>query len=464
MPGEPPAIFGDALRRLSAAATYLYQDSSRFWYSTQPTVTKMAEDRAEQLKRDTDKVAQELEARVRENVRQMGNFTRVHALPRSSADVSDDLETRLVILPAEHPYSKEPRSPAEAAAQAILESRGNTPRIYRNTLVFLAVDKVRLQDLDEALRRFLAWRSILAEKEALNLDPFQAKQAETQLRSADGAITARLPEAYQWLLVPEQVTPQAPITWQSIRLSSSDPLAVRAYKKLTSDDSIVPALGSTILRKYLDEVPLWRGDDVSVKQLIEDFARFLYLPRLGGPDVLVQAVCDGVALLTMDTDAFAFAEGFDGQAGRYRGLRCNQNINHASATSGLVVKPPVARQQLESEKVEITAGPGIIDTGSGTQGGNGEKGHDQGNVDLPKPIVRRRFHATADLNPTRVGRDAGRIAEEVISHLSGQSGAKVRVTLEIEANFPTGASDHLVRIVTENSRALKFVSLEFEKE
>jgi hypothetical protein len=52
MPGESPAVFGDALRRLAAAATYLYQDGPRYWYSTQPTVTKLAEDRAEQLKRN----------------------------------------------------------------------------------------------------------------------------------------------------------------------------------------------------------------------------------------------------------------------------------------------------------------------------------------------------------------------------------------------------------------------------
>ena len=59
MPGESPAIFGDALRRLAGAATYLYQDGPRYWYSTQPTVTKLAEDRAEQLKRDPDKVVAE---------------------------------------------------------------------------------------------------------------------------------------------------------------------------------------------------------------------------------------------------------------------------------------------------------------------------------------------------------------------------------------------------------------------
>jgi hypothetical protein len=33
------------------------------------------------------------------------------------------------------------------------------------------------------VRKYLAWESILAEKEALNLDPHQVKQAETQLKA-----------------------------------------------------------------------------------------------------------------------------------------------------------------------------------------------------------------------------------------------------------------------------------------
>ena len=64
----------------------------------------------------------------------------------------------------------------------------------------------------------------------------------------------------------------------------------------------------------------------------------------------------------------------------------------------------------------------------------------------------------------RTGRDAGRIADEVITHLAGLVGANVRVTLEIEADIPDGAPDHVVRTVTENSRTLKFSSHGFERE
>jgi hypothetical protein len=175
MPDESPAVFGDALRRLAASATYLYQDGPRYWYSTQPTVTKLAEDRAEQLKRDPDKVTIELDKRLRADLRKMGDFSRVHPLPGSSADVPDDLDARLVVLGIGQAYSKEPGSAAEVAAKDILEHRSNTPRMFRNALVFLVPDKTRIQDLDEAMRKYLAWESILGEKETLDLSPHQVK-------------------------------------------------------------------------------------------------------------------------------------------------------------------------------------------------------------------------------------------------------------------------------------------------
>jgi predicted AAA+ superfamily ATPase len=99
MPGEPPAIFGDALRRLAGAATYLYQDGTRVWYATQPTVTKLAEDRAEQLKREPDKVHAELDDRIREDTRKPGDFARVHVAKRSRRSRRSD--ARLVAA-AEH--------------------------------------------------------------------------------------------------------------------------------------------------------------------------------------------------------------------------------------------------------------------------------------------------------------------------------------------------------------------------
>jgi hypothetical protein len=466
MPGEAPAVFGDALRRLAGAATYLYQDGPRYWYSTQPTVTKLAEDRAEQLKHDPDKVVQDLEKRLRADLRQVGDFSRIHAMPQSGQDVPDDLDARLVVLRVEHAYSKEPFSAAETAAKAILETRGNTPRLYRNTLIFLAADKTRLQDLDEAARKYLAWESILAEQEQLDLTPLQVKQAETQLAAADSTVTARIPETYQWLLVPVQATPQVPVTWEALRLPGQDALAVRASKKLRSDELLLTGFAATRLRMELDRIPLWRGDHVAVKQLVEDFAQYLYLPRLKGPSVLVGAIRDGVSLLTWAQDGFALADSYDDATGRYRALRGGLLVALTEADSPtLLVKSDIARKQLDAERPEPTGGGG---TGGDTGGGGGTTPPGPGPVQPlpvpPKATLPKRFHGTVTLEPARVGRDAGRIADEVIAHLVGLVGADVKVTLEVEADIPSGVPDNVVRTVTENSRTLKFTSHGFERE
>ena len=458
MPGESPAVFGDALRRLAGAATYLYQDGARYWYSTQPTVTKLAEDRAEQLKRESDKVVHELDQRLRADLRKTGDFSRIHPLPQSGQEVPDDLDARLVVLGLEQTYGKEPDSAAEAAAKAILESRGNTPRLYRNTLAFLAADKMRLQDLDEATRRYLAWESILAEKETLDLSPHQVKQAETQKRAADGVVTARLPETYQWLLVPVQSSPQAEVEWQASRLKGQDALAARASKKLRDEELLITAFAATRLRMELDRVPLWSGDHVEIQQLVEHFARYLYLPRLQSSEVLLGAIRDGLAMVTWEQDSFAHAESYDEEAGRYRGLQFGRQIRIADASApGLLVKPDVARNQIDSE-TKPTETPDV--TPPELPG----SGRGPAEPELPETKAPTRFHGSVDLDVARVGRDAGRIAEEVISHLAGLVGAQVKVTLEIEADIPAGASDNVVRTVTENSRTLKFKSQGFESE
>lgn len=469
MPSESPAIFGDALRRLSGAATYLYQDGARYWYSTQPTVTKLAEDRTEQLKSDPDRINRELDSRLRADLRKQGDFTKIHPLPQSGQDVPDDVDARLVVLGADYPHSRDASSAAEAAAKTIIETRGTAPRLYRNTLVFLAADKTRLQDLDEAIRRFIAWQSILDEKNELDLTPHQVRQAETQKASADGSVNARLPEAFQWLLVPHQPTPQSPIEWQSFRLSGQEPLAVRASRKLRNDELLITGLAATRLRLELDQVPLWRGDYVAVKQLVEDFARYLYLPRLRDTGVLLDAIREGLGLLTWGKDSFAYAESYDEAASRYRGLRCGQMVSLSPENLvGVLVKPEPALKQQDNETPRPA--PGGTPTGGDPAKPNGDTpaitGEDSitGRGEAQKPQQPRRFHGSVALDAARVGRDASRVAEEVIAHLSGLMGANVRVTLEIEAEIPNGAPDNVVRTVTENSRTLKFNSQGFEED
>ncbi len=257
-------------------------------------------------------------------------------------------------------------------------------------------------------------------------------------------MTARIPETYQWLLVPVQATPQAAVSWEAIRLSGQDALAVRASKKLRNDELLLTGFAATRLRMELDRVPLWRGDHVAVKQLAEDFARYLYLPRLKDSSVLLGAIRDGVSLLNWEQDAFAFADSVDESDARYRGLRVGQLVMLASADgAGLLVKPDVARKQRDAETVPL---PGGTPGGGTNMGGGGTTPpaptSKTPGTTKPDPVTPprppKRFHGEVKLDADRVAVDASRVAAEVIAHLTGLVGAKVKVTLHVEAEIPSG--------------------------
>ena len=479
-PGESAATFGDALARLTDRAMHLYVDGERYWFSTQQTVARLAADRAGHL--SIDKVHQEIRERLRaatKDERSRGDFDRIHVCPEGGADVSDEPEARLVVLDPEHPHvTNDWTSSAAQQAATILGSRGSTPRLNRNSVVFLAADKSKLTDLESAVRLYLAWKSIHEEEKQLNLDEFQRKQAEAKWAEQFKTVDARIPEAFQWLLVPGQerdkdgkLDPQGKVLWSQVRLQGQDPIAVRASKKLRTEELLITQLGPTRLRMEMDRIPLWRDDgrSVPVRQLVEDFGKYLYLPRLRNTAVLLEAIEGGLNLISWDREGFAYADSLDLKGGRFQGLRSGQVIR-VHAETGLVVHPAVARKQMDADAAAAAVAAGkVAETtspfpGTGGSGGTGPGSTTPPEPEKPKKKEPRRYYGSVKVDPVRLGRDAGTIAQEVIQHLLTLPGAKVEITLDIHAELPSGAPDNVVRTVTENARTLKFKAGGFEDE
>ena len=470
-PGETVATFGDALRRLTDSANHLYVDRNRYWYGTQVGVNRLAQDRSAQFSPD-DHLWPELKRRLRLD-RQRGDFAAVHVAPGSNGDVPDEMAARLVILGPEHPHSRrDAASPARQAAQQMLAWRGTAPRLYQNMLVFLAADSARLADLEQALRLYLAWKSIDEERDALNLDTFQRNQAHTKHMQAGETVDARIKETYVWLLSPHQADPRDPatLTYDEARLQGQDSPALQAARKLKNEEWMITSFGGVRLRLAMDAYNLWQGNEhAGLKQLWEYFARYPYLPRLSDQDALLAAVQDGIGLITWQEN-FAYAAGWDDAQRRYLGLRAGERASVLLDSQSLLVKPAVAWQQMEQDRA--AARPPA--TGSGGDGADPITSIAPGaTAPTPEPLPPdpvppaapgfHRFFGTVELDATRAGRDAGAIAEAVIQHLASQMGARVRVTLDIEADLPEGASDALVRTVSENARTLHFRDFGFEE-
>ncbi|MHB8628640.1 MAG: DUF499 domain-containing protein [Aggregatilineales bacterium] len=457
-PGEPLAVFGDALRRMSQQLTYLYTDGSRYWYDTRPTVNRMAQDRAQNLHEDL--VYQEAFKRLRAVPRRRDDFAAVHVIPSESADIPDEMRARAVILSPEYAHKKSNGvSAAIEAAQGILENRGSSPRLYRNMLVFIAADATDVDAWGKALREYLAWKSISEEEEQLNLDSQQRKQVNSNLARTNETVDVRLQETYSWLIVPVQPDPIGPIEFQAHRLAGQDSFYERAIRKLRQSGMLISQWSPDSLLLEMEQYNLWRdGSHVSLKQLWEYLARYCYLPRLYDQNVLREAVLEGVARLDAP---FGYAT-LVGEDGTYKGL-----IFRQAATSiyfddnAVLVRPEAAEQQQEAERIkrEQVTTPSVVGGGTKRATGNLPLVSPQS---LLNPRVTTRYHGTVSLNSQRANKDMATIVEEIVERLTSLTGTGVQITVEISAERTAGFDDATIRTISENSKTLKFKDHGFE--
>lgn len=465
-PGENIADFNDALNTLHGSLSYLYNNmnGNRYWYDTRPTLRKTAEDRASQV--SLADVENEIESRLKK-LRKETPFAGVHACPASSLDVPDEQAVRLVILRTKDTYKRTAKEPlALKAVENILNSRGQSPRVYRNMLAFVAPDRDILMSLQTEVKRLIAWQSIVTDAEELNLDGNQNREAQSNLNRSNDTVELRLKETYSWLLVPyiDQFGDMKSIQWEVSSISGgTDSIITKAAKKMIQEEQVITKWAPALLQMSLDEL-LWKdNDDISIKKLWEYLSTYCYLPRLANYSVLEDAIRNGLP----STEFFALAAGFSND--RYIDLKFNKPVLSIN-TSDLLVKTTVAMKQIVKEQEQGGGTPGKQGDGEGIPGGfvsggdngGGQEGGSAGGSDEPTPPTNTHFYMSAKLDNVRINRDVNTYVQEIIQHLSAVDGATVELKLEVEVIAPNGIPNGTVRTVSENCRTLKVTDFGFD--
>jgi len=80
---------------------------------------------------------------------------------------------------------------------------------------------------------------------------------------------------------------------------------------------------------------------------------------------------------------------------------------------------------------------------------------------MPSTPKHARYVGSVPINPERYSADFAKIAAEVLANLA-ESGAKMSLSLSIDAVHPDGFSDQQLRTIRENAATLKFTTNEFE--
>ncbi|MCL6741777.1 DUF499 domain-containing protein [Sphingomonas sp. RB56-2] len=446
-PGDQLAIFGEALRELSEQATYLYEEAGRYWFSTQPTLNRLADERGRSLPEH------EVDEYVRKNLREDGGhkagFAKVHAVPDDASTVDEAEALALVILSpatAHSGRSAGQSAATEAVSDALLRCR-NSQRRHRNTLIFVAADEAQLATARDVVRKAIAWQSIADDKRLQGqLTQAQAADARDKASTNKESASKAIRNAWSHILYPvETVSPGKPFDLEHASIGGGDKLSVpiSTFTKVVADGIAREKLGADTLWLKLKDLWPEDRDHLPIAEIAGWFASYVHLPRIKNRTVLDLAIRDAVAKFDA---SFGYADAVEGST--YTGLRISKGLPEFIPDTAVLVREAVAREAQGPSEQPTPPEDAADQTGAATPGGPVASPDGQ--------IAPKRFYGTVELDATRPIRSLEQIVEAVVAQLQHTSGTKVTLTLDVEAVSASGFSDADVGVVRDNARQLKF--------
>ena len=274
--GNPSSVLTEAVEGLREKLFYLRHDGGRAYFTNQPNLNRILLTRMENInERAIDGFEKEV---LEKNVSVSGGQLKTRIWPKDGSDIPDDTDLKLIILKeCDDPLMKD-----------TLETKGNTPRVNRNTLFFLAPLERERSGFYSQLRKIIAYRAIRGDK-TLNLSVEQQKEVRTELKKAEDGLDDALCRYYRTVFV-----------LASDGLKENDLglptygvpkiLDEAVYDKLKSDGVILELIHPLVIKeRYLKT-----NESVSTEQLYQSSAKTPGESRVTGRSAWESGIREGV--------------------------------------------------------------------------------------------------------------------------------------------------------------------------
>lgn len=403
------------------------------------TMRREMEERKQRFE-DKNEVRVRMAAVLKKLVSNVSFFDSTHIFT-SHGDVPDDSALRLIILAPEQFYScDEPRLAVDAVLDHV-RNHGAKFRHCGNRLIFLAPDHSILIQLRDCIRITLSWNSIVEDVKAKHLVPdnFQTQQYIKELQSAEDELLHVARECYKWLLFPAQDNPK--VTKLKVKAfplnTDGGTLESEIEQVCINNELVITAWPPIYLRDKLKKY-YWKSNKPAVGAMAfwDDTLHHPYLPRFKNRSVLEQAIVEGTSSRDFFGTAYVYHDG------KFDGFKlCDANVQLDDTL--LLIQPDVA-------KAYETAHPPT--TPSERMPSNSSS----------SGLTSRAFYGNVIINTSTAKKHMAQIAEEIIAVLTKEPKVEVSVTLEIQAKFPSSASEKTKRAVKETAQALNFKNADWK--
>ncbi|RLI80545.1 AAA family ATPase [Archaeoglobales archaeon] len=230
----PSSVITEVVEKLSDNLYYFWKEDGKFVFKSQPNlnkllVSRMSEIEEPELKEFTKSLLQKY----------LGSTLPAYIWPRSSRDVPDTEEFKLVVLPQND----------RKLVEEILNNYGENPRVYKNTVFFLVPMESEKFNFESWLRRRIAWEEIAKDK-SLNLTEAQKKDVERNLKEVKDDERGELRKYYRIVYIPTREIKEIDLGLPIYK--DKRPITKEILERLKAEKEIVEKLFPIlIIEKYL---------------------------------------------------------------------------------------------------------------------------------------------------------------------------------------------------------------------
>lgn len=283
-PDVPPALVGDTAKRLENLLWYLHEDAGTYYFLQSPNLIAMLIEKEGQISRED--VMEEFRRHLEKLA---GRELRTYLWPRQPQDVPDTPELKLAILSPDYATTS---GNTPNLVNDIIGRSGQSFRTFRNALLVLVPDEHELEPAHANARRLLACRAVEADKRIMkSLAEKDIKKLQELKKEAEAGLVSKLLSAYRHLArATSDGVEIIPLGMPESAKAKS--LAERVIEGLKGHGVLASKL---LPRKILEHTFQSDEKEKPLQEVYYTYLRYPHLPILLGPNVLVEAVIQGVS-------------------------------------------------------------------------------------------------------------------------------------------------------------------------
>ncbi len=326
---NPSSAVAEVVEELKGRLFYIQNQAGKYFFSNQVNLNRMLLIRMENIP-DAD-VKETEEALLRARVK--GDKFKVYIWREQTSDISDTPELKLVILAEQNP----------TLMRAMLEEKGGSPRVHRNTLFFLVPMSSERPGFVTQVRKLLAYRALEGDG-TLTLTSDQRKEIKDGLKRLDGDLGEAVRRLYRQLYLPAR-NGFKEFDMGIPTVGDTKTLDQNVYDRLRMESEVLEKIVALVIKeKYLKD-----RDTLSTAQLFQASLKTPGETRAVNQNAWDTGIADGVK-----HGIFGMGELKDGQPiCRYFKEDCSVSFSD----SEVLIRAEICEEQRRKEKESVIYPP-----------------------------------------------------------------------------------------------------------